>query len=308
MYSVFVYLLFHLCKRIVMASVELTTSSASVPLEKESEKSNKSTCSNDKIILIASGVLLLATACLSEDSKLSTPLSAFSIALAISILVKMKFQKSSVPSLKTEEDLKVGENPSKKVLSIDRWHLSKIKPPQEEEYEKILSYMEGQMGAFYPKKKDLLSDVEQLALHLWTTEFYPEMNKVADGTEDNDQIARINEIAIYALSRLPVVENQNNLTRTASFTIPEIQAKFIPGAIYSSRRFMSTHGKDQALPKGGNVRFFVIGKTGRNIKAYSQNPKEEEVLFSPGANFLVGEVKNVSQGLLNRWEIQLTEV
>lgn len=286
-----------------MQSSSVSLSNSSVPINNELNSSITKTSSGcSKISILAFGIFLMSAGYFIDNSKLSKSFITVGLLLTITSLFARTFQTKPSHLLLIESEVK--EEGSSHARLVD---LKSIKPPEETEFKRVFSFLSNNYGYcedFKPKSNDPLNNVEQLALEAWTSEFYTEMNTVAKGEDSNDQITRINQIAIYALSKLPIDPNQHQLRRAATFSVKEIQTKFKPSKIFINDRFMSTSHIGGAATKG-SVQFFIKGETGRNIKAYSQHPEENEVLFPPGTKFLIDKVHSANSEL---WEIHMSEV
>lgn len=149
---------------------------------------------------------------------------------------------------------------------------------------------------------DPLNKVEQLALKTWTSQFYKQMNAVADGEQCDDQIDRINQIVVIALKKLPLERNQKGLKRKAHFNSSQIQELFQKGKIFKTNRFLSASHSNVDIT--GNVEFIINGQTGVNISSYSIHSRENEVLFAPKTKFRVEYVHQDSPF----WTIEMTEI
>lgn len=86
-----------------------------------------------------------------------------------------------------------------------------------------------------------------------------------------------------ALDKLPPHKG----TTYRGSTVPSnIAALYQPGMIVEERGFTSTT-TDPNMKFGGDFKFEVRSKTGRSIKALSNSPHEQEVLFKSGTHFRI---------------------
>ena len=78
--------------------------------------------------------------------------------------------------------------------------------------------------------------------------------------------------------------------------VPAEQAPYIPGGIRTWAAFTSA---STGPGFGGNTRFVITGKRGKDVKAYSDNPTENEVLFKAGTRVKVTEESEEIGGVLH---------
>lgn len=89
---------------------------------------------------------------------------------------------------------------------------------------------------------------------------------------------------------------------------------FIKGEIVDFKAFLSTSEKDNLTKFGNELIFEIKSKNGKQIKNYSDNPDEEEVLFKPNSIFIVENVKQIKykngmlKGKLQSLHIKLKEL
>ncbi|NUS43640.1 MAG: hypothetical protein HOQ24_08135 [Mycobacteriaceae bacterium] len=149
------------------------------------------------------------------------------------------------------------------------------------------------------------------ALHAYTTPvFFKEMN-AALMADDPGLLARYEvpcQAVTAAVRRLPPVSGTVfRDIRISDAELPAVLARYRAGAHIVERGFVSasTGGMPSLSP---TVRFVIESSTGRNIQSLSDNAfleGAEEVLFAPGAHFIVREPAVLAGGV---WTIQLDEV
>jgi hypothetical protein len=103
---------------------------------------------------------------------------------------------------------------------------------------------------------------------------------------DASQHARV-EALNQALDKLP--PHDGPVFRGASLP-PEMLAQYQPGATVSESAFWSTSmdlGVARSTAFSGNVEFWILSKTGRDISSFSAIPSEREVLFRTDVPFYV---------------------
>ena len=121
------------------------------------------------------------------------------------------------------------------------------------------------------------------ALSDYTGLGYREMNPVlrADRVEPGPLQERIDAVST-ALQKLP---KYDGLVFRGTRLTPEQIAVYEPGKVVPEKAFTSTSADpDRAF--GGNVRFVIDSRTGRDVAPYSNHP-EAEILFDRNTSFTV---------------------
>jgi len=111
--------------------------------------------------------------------------------------------------------------------------------------------------------------------------YYREVNKQLRAGLMTEEQYKFAASLNQALETMPKYEG---VTRRGATLSPEQVAMYKPGMIIEERGFTST---STASGFGGNTRFEVKGKTGRDISKLSHYPSEAEVLFKAGTRFKV---------------------
>ena len=153
-------------------------------------------------------------------------------------------------------------------------------------------------------KKNVMSEGEQMAVWIYTSNDYTDINNMLRGTppaDDNDKARLQTEIdlAVQGLKKLRVYKG---LTMRGDEGWPGCDKIFQKGNIYEAKAFVSS-----AVGAGfpGKYQWTMISKTGRMVAGYSEHPQESEILFLPGTKFKVLDRKDVSD---SRIELTLEEV
>ncbi|MBF0136754.1 MAG: hypothetical protein HQL65_10980 [Magnetococcales bacterium] len=102
-----------------------------------------------------------------------------------------------------------------------------------------------------------------------------------------------------ALANLPNYEG--DVVRATN--LPESVAKdIVPGGVYSDAGFMSTAIGETKFK--GKYMFFIKSKTGKWIEPFSFYPDQREVLYPPGVEFVIRDVRRLDDGTV---EVDLKE-
>jgi hypothetical protein len=105
-------------------------------------------------------------------------------------------------------------------------------------------------------------------------------------TMDASQQARVDALN-RALAKLPP---HTGLVYRGADLPPDVLAQYQRGEVVTELAFVST-SVDPAVANSsafaGNVEFWIVSKTGRDISEFSQFPTEHEVLFANGLQFYV---------------------
>jgi hypothetical protein len=132
-----------------------------------------------------------------------------------------------------------------------------------------------------------LTTGDVVAIFNYTTMDYVAMNRLLfgklDKKFDHAAYAKKNEMTIQALKKLPNYEG--GMTMRGDCGEYDWQADFFVGNTFAVKGFWSTGIKmcfDRTL-----LQITVFGKTGKQVSAMSDKPRETEVLFVPGTKFRV---------------------
>ncbi|MBF0135505.1 MAG: ADP-ribosyltransferase domain-containing protein [Magnetococcus sp. DMHC-1] len=113
------------------------------------------------------------------------------------------------------------------------------------------------------------------------------------------RLAPLIETLKSALAKLP--DYVGDVVRATD--LPEnIAESIVPGGIYSDAGFMSTAIGETSFK--GKYLFFIKSKTGKWIEPFSFYPEQKEVLYPPGAGFVIRDVRKLDDGTI---EVDLKE-
>jgi hypothetical protein len=132
-----------------------------------------------------------------------------------------------------------------------------------------------------------LTTGDVVAIFNYTTMDYTSMNRLLFGNLDNSfdhaAYAKKNEVTMQALKKLPNYEG--GMTMRGDAGRYDWQTDFFIGNTFATKGFWSTGIKMcfDFVP----LQITVFGKTGKQVAAMSEKPRETEVLFAPGTRFRV---------------------
>ncbi len=95
-----------------------------------------------------------------------------------------------------------------------------------------------------------------------------------------------------ALAKLP---DHKGVVERGSSLSPRAQAAYKPGEIVVEKAFTSASTEK---PFGGNTRFTIRSRRGKDISSYSEHPNEKEVLFAAGTRFRVLDAQRSGPDIL----------
>ncbi len=151
---------------------------------------------------------------------------------------------------------------------------------------------------------DTLTDEERFGIHRYTTDDYKAMNPAMSRLTTDDvarglprNIAKI-KMATAGLEKLPVYNGTVYRGEVkGALDDPKKQTylrRYKPGEVITHNKLLSTAkslGSDYLTDNDLKVHFVMEGiKTGRDVQLLSEFDGEEEVLFAPGARFVVSRV------------------
>ncbi len=142
-----------------------------------------------------------------------------------------------------------------------------------------------------------LSDAQRLAIHMYTQEGWKDINEELRSKKPSYYVYGVARVIDAGLERLPPVGDDIKLYRGTQ--LPQNVIKRLKvGATFKDPGFLSTTtNAKQAFE--GNVQFTIRSKTGRKIDALSEFPKEKEVLFPSGSEFVIIDQTYEKDGVLN---------
>ncbi|MDD5629660.1 MAG: HAD hydrolase-like protein, partial [Elusimicrobia bacterium] len=153
-----------------------------------------------------------------------------------------------------------------------------------------------------------LPEAERDAIRLYCGYLYNQINGFLRGSRDGLSMARAR--ALQALSRLiesgldRLPDYQGTVYRHFWTDDPALAERYQAGRIVQDAAFLSaTRSRGRMLlPGGGSTSFRLIieSKTGKRVEQLSFRPEEAEVLFRPGARFLVTESRRTSVSVAGR--------
>lgn len=141
------------------------------------------------------------------------------------------------------------------------------------------------------KIKSKLSIDERIAINGYSDNEFYVLNKYLRGNytgKNAEYFKNYKEILNDALDKIwpPVEKNVFRGTNLSSTEINKYREAFKKDGIIKEDAFVST-SEFISSAFGGNVRFFIKSKTGKSIRAYSEIPGEEEILFRAGLSYRV---------------------
>ena len=142
-----------------------------------------------------------------------------------------------------------------------------------------------------------LSIDEIIAIRAYSGESWSYVN-AALRVKDPKELTRLGQfidLMKSGLSKLPVFRGK--VTRTIGMSTPDAVQKYRVGATIVEDAFTSTTFGKGVAQREGTVFLTIESSTGRNITAAAIH-NESEVLFSPGAKFVVTEVRRIGDAFL----------
>jgi hypothetical protein len=133
-----------------------------------------------------------------------------------------------------------------------------------------------------------LTTADRLAIWVYTTDYsrwYQQINSELWSGRPSPAVSNLARILNSALRKLDPYEG------TVYRGFPSVNlsgdlAKYIVGSVVEWPGFTSS-STDQAKAYDENMQFTIFSHTGRELRAYSDIPHEEEVTFCNGTKFLV---------------------
>lgn len=145
-----------------------------------------------------------------------------------------------------------------------------------------------------------LSDSELIVLRDYTGPAYGQLNRILRGgmpdPKTQGQKKNFQEVMTYkallnsALSKLPAYKGTVYRTTTLP---PEVLTEYKVGKTIIHKAFTSA---STGFSSFGDYCFVMKSRTGRAIRAFSQNPSEEEVLFRSGTKFKILKIAEDPRG------------
>lgn len=157
-----------------------------------------------------------------------------------------------------------------------------------------------------PKLDALLTDDEYLSIRGYTSYLYKEINPALRGGMPGEWSAIVEE-ATKGLDKMAQngYEFAGKVRRDLFLSGEDIDRLFRQSGEFSDAAFLSTTTKLEGVFPG-NTTIFVDGKSGILVDSVSKFPDEAELLFKPGARFVVKSVKDGVAG--SNTEILLEEI
>jgi hypothetical protein len=150
--------------------------------------------------------------------------------------------------------------------------------------------------AAHPELASLTID-EIIAIRAYSAESWSYLN-AALRTKDAKELTRLGEfinLIKSGLNKLPIFKGR--VIRTIGMGVDEAASKYKVGATVVEDAFTSTTYGKAVAQREGNVLLTIESSTGRNITTAAVH-EESEILFAPGAKFIVTEVKQIGHAFL----------
>ncbi|WP_154652501.1 phage minor head protein [Flavobacterium rivuli] len=162
---------------------------------------------------------------------------------------------------------------------------------------------------FYSNAMDIapnLRPAEVLGINRYTGSYYNEMNKYlrAGRIPPKNNLDALIGVTDSGLDKLPSFKGTSYRgARLAKDIQDAYENAFKTGKPYLEPAYMST-SNDFTRKFDGNTVFKIVGKNGKSVKALSEFPTEEEVLYKQGSQFKVKSFIRNDKGV----EIELEEL
>jgi hypothetical protein len=139
---------------------------------------------------------------------------------------------------------------------------------------------------------------EIIAIRAYTSESWAIINAALRSQQSSAQAQTLIKLMISGLKKLPGFSGK--VVRSEARSVVEALKEYKEGTVIVKQAFTSTGKGAAAAQREGNVALTIIanGKNGRDIAAISKHSLENEVLFLPGAKFLVEKVVRVGNAFL----------
>jgi hypothetical protein len=139
---------------------------------------------------------------------------------------------------------------------------------------------------------------EIIAIRAYTSESWAVINAALRGQQSSAQAQTLIKLMISGLKKLPGFSGR--LVRSEGRAVADALAEYKEGTVIVKQAFTSTGRGAAAAQREGNVALTIIanGKNGRDIATISKHSIENEILFLPGAKFLVEKVIRVGDALI----------
>ena len=111
---------------------------------------------------------------------------------------------------------------------------------------------------------------------------------------DLKRLAAVNDRTLTLNAALAKLPDHKGVVKRGSSLSPRDQARYVPGEVVVEEAFTSASTE---RPFGGNTRFMIHSRHGKDIAPYSEHPNEKEVLFAAGTRFRVLDARRTGDNM-----------